>query len=480
MLVVLVAEANPESGEEAREATAPQEAKKKHTCRFCGAEFEDGLELGRHTNKEHQEELKAERATKKAEAPPRGEELWKGEPDATAILRQILEKHPDISRAHKDEVLSWAELRGQLDPQSVAYLLGQMKGVSSQTASIIAQKYSLAIQKAQLEGRPGFQMPILPPMQAQPYQPIIYGPQPQQYPFQFPQQAPIVQPPQAPAQLQAQPQVPQQFQPYYPALPFQPAREQLTKDDVMRMIEKSREEKPLTKDDIKEIINREMSERGREKPLTKEDIKEMVEKSREKPIAKADVERMVDAEKDETVKAVRSLLREDREEREKETLADVLKEGIKRQDALIEKIEKGEMFPKAPPATPQPSAPPLTEERVADIAGKASSEAVTKVVEARSKEDREDKRHSELLSAIRSGAAAQQVSGYREDSYRLLGQGLTAVAGAMERKEPIKIVLEHAPEILYGIAPPGPKEITPGATGLEMAAKVRPEWIAEE
>lgn len=476
MLVVPVAEAYPESGGPLKEATQPQEAKKKHVCRFCGAEFEDGLELGRHTNKEHQEALKAERAAKKAEEKtekkakeaeegPTPPTVYKGEPDATAILRNILETHPDVSEAAKNEVLSWAQYQ-PLNPQTVAWLLSQLKGISTQTANVVSQKYALALQKAQVEARPGVQVPIVPqlqPFQQVPLQFPFGGYQPQQYPPQFPQQVPgQVQPFQPP---QAQPQAPPQFQPYYMAPPFQPqpAREQLTKEDIMRMIEKSREEKPLTKEDIREIINREMMERGREKPITK-----------------ADVERMVDADKDETVKAVRSLLKEDREEREKETLADVLRESVKRQDMLVEKIEKGELFPKAPPAPTQPQTPPPTKEEIAEMAEKAADKVAAKIAEARAKEDAEQRRHTELLSAVRSGAAAQQVSGYREDSYRLLGQGLTAIAGAMERKEPIKIVLEHAPELLYGPATPGPKEITPGATGLEMAAKVRPEWIAEE
>jgi hypothetical protein len=154
---------------------------------------------------------------------------------------------------------------------------------------------------------------------------------------------------------------------------------------------------------------------------------------------------------------------------------------LPRQVAEAVSKEIARVVPVHPPAPPQPQGPPPpTKEELAEMTRKAAEEAASRIMDAKAKEEAEQRRHSELLSAIRAGMSAQQVSGYREDSYRLLGQGLTAIAGAMERKEPIKIVLEHAPQILYGPAPSGPKEIAPGATGEEMAFKIRPEWIVEE
>jgi len=140
-----------------------------------------------------------------------------------------------------------------------------------------------------------------------------------------------------------------------------------------------------------------------------------------------------------------------------------------------------EAVAKAMPKPPdQPQTPPATKEEIAEMAGKAASEAAARVVEAKAKEDSEQRRHGELLSAIRSRAVAQQAAGYKDDSYRLVGQGLSALAGAMERKEPVKIVLENVPQLLYGPSPPSPKEVPPEAAGAETATKIRPEWIVEE
>jgi len=419
-----------------------------YRCRFCGAEFTDAMEVGRHIQKEHQRELKEERA-RKGEAPRRREDLYKGEPDAMGILRDILERHPDISERVKDEIMDWAGLQGYLSPQTLAYLLGQMRGVTPQTANIVAQKYALALQRAQLEGRPGIQMPIMPqlqPLQA-PLQPPLGGYQPYQ-PQTYPQVPPAqALPPHQPYQPYTQPpQPPPQFRP-----------------KVYKLVVDGQE---IETDEAgfrawKEYLDRrERTEGGPRESLTREDLEEILERKRAKE--------------------------------ERESLADVIKnlpklitEAIsksKKEEELPERIARAvaEAVPKAPATPPAPS---ITREDLLSAlkeSSEATRESLMKLIEAKEKEDAANRRHQELLSAIRSAVAAREVSGYKEDSYRLLGQGLSSLASAVERKEPVRIVLERAPDLLYGPAPPGPKEIAPGATGREMAAKIRPEWIAEE
>lgn len=413
------------------------------SCKYCTNTFPSLGELGRHmwspeTEGGHKEIMvklqkegrvkageirKVEEAKRVDETKPsvgEVEELgrrptpgavYKGEPNATGILRDILEKHPDISESIKDEILDWAELRGYIDPQAVAYLLSQMKGVSLQTASIIAQKYSLALQRAQLEGRPDGQMQMFPHFQ--PQQPQFQIPT-QGYP-QFPQAAPTPLQPSPYTQPSMYPQQPQPTQPPYS--PYQPQPREITREEISAMMSRTR---------------------------------------------------------DDFTKAVNEMLKEDKAEREKETLGSILAKSIERQDKLFEKIEKGELFPKFREGA---EAPP-TKEEIAAMAGKAATDAAAKVVEVKSREDRENQRHRELLSAVRSSAGSQAVSGYKDDSYRFLGQGLSSMASAIQEKQPLKIVLEKAPDVLYGPAGLSKKEIVPGA-GEGIIQRLRPEWIAE-
>lgn len=78
--------------------------------------------------------------------------LYKGETDTTAILSSILEGHPDVPSKVQDEVIRVSTLKGGLHPMELPYVLASMKGISSNTANILAWKYSLALQKAQAEG----------------------------------------------------------------------------------------------------------------------------------------------------------------------------------------------------------------------------------------------------------------------------------------------------------------------------------------
>jgi len=165
--------------------------------------------------------LKKRKAKKEAKAPKEPPTPYKGPVDATVVLRQILARHPDIPPKVVEEVLSWAEY-GPIHPTQLVYLLQSMRGIQSTTANIVAQKYSLALQKAQQEGK----LQIPPPMFSPQFQQTQWGapfpmsfqqPQPQMFPFQM---QPLGRPPSpvSPIAPMAQPSPsapPSQYPPYW-------------------------------------------------------------------------------------------------------------------------------------------------------------------------------------------------------------------------------------------------------------------------
>ena len=160
--------------------------------------------------------LKSRAAKKKAKAPPEPPTPYKTELDATAILREILEKHPDISPRVVNEVCSWAEY-GAIHPTQLVYLLQSMRGIQSTTANIVAQKYSLALQKAQQEGRVHIPPPMYSPQLQQPqwggpFPMPFQQPQPQMFPYQMQLGRPPSRPIAQPSQFAPQPSL---YPPYW-------------------------------------------------------------------------------------------------------------------------------------------------------------------------------------------------------------------------------------------------------------------------
>lgn len=76
-------------------------------------------------------------------------EIYKTDTDTNSILKQILSTHPDITPAHIAEVMSWASMTpGGMHPAHLQSLLASLKGIDLKSASMIAQKYQLALSKA--------------------------------------------------------------------------------------------------------------------------------------------------------------------------------------------------------------------------------------------------------------------------------------------------------------------------------------------
>jgi hypothetical protein len=155
--------------------------------------------------------------------------VYKTDADSTTILKEVLSTHPDVTDRQILEIMSWAKMtQGGLQPAHLYALLSSMKGLDKNAASMLAQKYSLAIQKAQQEGGA---------------QPFTFGP------------IPI-----GPAQQQPQQQ--QQF--YWPQQPWQQPVQQgpppgyVSKDEVDERIEavlrKVNEERKIDK--IEDKVNK--------------------------------------------------------------------------------------------------------------------------------------------------------------------------------------------------------------------------------
>lgn len=72
-----------------------------------------------------------------------------------------------------------------------------------------------------------------------------------------------------------------------------------------------------------------------------------------------------------------------------------------------------------------------------------------------------EERIKSLESEIRrleSLASGRMVEGYRSDEYRIIGQGLEKVASVLERKEPLKVVVEKAPELMSMVSGAVPQQ----------------------
>jgi len=383
--------------------------------------------------------LRERRETPQKEEPP---SPYKGELDVNGILRDILSKHPDITQKISDEVMDWAERKGGLQPSEVAWILQSMRGITSTTANIIASKYSFALYKAQMEGKLQ-----LPP---------VFG----------------VLPAQSTAQLGFPSIMPTQQQQALTSPPLFPSQSPVSSPFATQQLSGW----PSQPQDIRSIIREEL--RGTREP-TREieqyvDIEEPVRDSEGKVIIGPD-DRPIVKRMHMPVGAATQLIaptKEDVEMRLLEKLAKYKELFGPKEDLTIEKIReivRDEM----PPTGKEEK--PITLEDVQKASSEAAQSAVKQVEEAREKENIAERRHKELLSAVERGASAKAVEGYKDDSFRILGQGLSEAASVAREKKPVDI----AARILLG-SEPSPKEVEAGAgEGLVSRLKKR-GWVVEQ
>ena len=351
--------------------------------------------------------------------PPGGPaEVYKGEPDANAILRRILEGHPDVPAKAKDEIMSWAELRGILDPAYVSYLLSSMKGVSTQTANIVAQKYALALQKAQQEGRVQVPFPIYPPTRIAP--PAQFPMMPSFYPAAG--QPSFYPPTYPPTYKQAAPRQPGWTPPSY----YTPQEVEKLRDDWAKGSRLEKLETSVTKlrEDLPKLIQ---DASPRPEPREYEEVMEFVGKDGKPCLAEKAVSQRIKripiTTEKLTPEEVRRIIREEKEALTPEKVRSIIRE----------EGEKG----KPPSIEEHPTFKSLkeglekTEERYNEL--KETMEAKDKQrIEGTIEELRGE------LKALRSRPAGQ----YREDTFRLLDSTLGRLADILEGRKPAETLKE--------------------------------------
>jgi len=398
---------------------------------------------------------------KPAKAPEPGEAklgegpLYKGETDTTAILRDILKKYPDIPGKVVDEVCSWAEY-GPIHPTQLVSLLQSFRGITATTAYILAQKYALALQKAQQEGKV---VPI-----------VVGGSVPQAglqplsfFPTGFPTSLPGapmsggIPPGGAPAGV-PQYGVQQGAAPQYGTFPpWQPPQDvrSIVREEL-RGIEDRLKPKEETYVDIEE-------------PVRLPDGRVVIGED-ERPIMKrihvpaSQAGQLVGPTEDPETRFLNKMK--------------LYKEVFGKEELTEAKIRQIIKEEHPAPSAPTSSEKPITLEDVKKASSEAAETAVATVMEAHEKEDKEERRHKEVLTAIHESGSAKAVEGYREDSYRILGQGMKEGADVLRERKPLEVIIKDGGRIIFGGSPE--KEVEAGAgAGLLQRLKER-GWVVEQ
>jgi len=414
----------------------------------------DKLAIGRIKGRLSRLKKRAAEKEKSSEAakgtPPEG--LYKTEPDTNVILEEILKTHPDVPEKIKDEVMDWAKRRGSLDPGFVAWLLSSMRGVTTTTANIVSQKYALALQKAQQEGK-------LPPGVFPMYPATQQG--------QFPMFYPLFQ---QPGQPQPSPAATMSGQ----LGPPSPINQSMYGYGYGPQA-------PLTVQDVQRIFREELRLMEERKP--KESVSEQFVDIYE-PVKNEEGQVIVDENNRPIMRhmhvpvsqATQFTPKEDPEARFLQKMKD-----YKDLFGSKEELTEGKIRTIVREESPQPATveKPVTLEDVQRASSEAATAAVKQVTDEREREKKEDERFRRLEDTIMSTASAKTVEGYKDDSFRILGQGLSEVAGATKDRKPIEIIVKEGGRLLFP-GGPGEKLVEPGA-GEGILKRLRDRgWVTEQ
>jgi len=408
----------------------------------------DKMDIGR--IKGRLSRIKKGREAKKAVVEEKeGEPLYKGELDTTRILKDILTKHPDIPPKVVDEVCSWAEY-GPIHPTQLVSLLQSFRGITATTAYIIAQKYALALQKAQLEGK-------VAPM-------VVGGPVPQGGPQPlgfFPtgfSTGPSPMGSMQPQQYGAQQGVAQYGTSGYGTPYGMPLDVRSVANEVVRIMD---ERKPREKETTEAYLDIEEPVRLPDGRVVIGDNEQPIMRRIHVPASQAG--QFAPKEEDAEARFLSKM----------KDYKDLFGKGELTEEKIREIIRA-----ERPPAPTSTTEKPITLEEVKKASSEAAQSAVATVLEAHEKEDKEERRHKEVLTAIRESGSAKAVEGYREDSYRILGQGMQETAGAIRERKPLEVIIKDGGRLLLGGSPE--KEVEAGAgEGLIERFKKR-GWVVEQ
>jgi len=372
--------------------------------------------------------------------------LYKGEPDANVILRKVLSSHPDMPSKVIAEILSWAEY-GPISPQQLAYLLQNLKGISNQTANIIAQKYMLALQKAQQEGR--IQQPplfiVTPPLGGQ-------GGGLLGFPVAGQQQQPGPGQPGTGQPGQTWPSGGQQGG--YGNSP-------MSLQDIRVAI----------REEIRYLEERRPQDRANEafveidEPLRAEDGRILIGDD-EKPIMRhlrvpaSQAERIVGSQHEDSETKILTKMR--------------LYKDLFKTDVTEEKI-RAIVREETPPPAPQEK--PITREDLTAATAKAADEAAKQVLSAKEKEDKLERRFAEVKEEIHRVGSAHVADGYQQDGARILGQGMGEVAEIVRERHPIEVIIREGGPLIFGGTPA--KQVEAGAEGGLISRLKNRDWVTQ-
>ncbi|MEM2273631.1 MAG: hypothetical protein QXX56_05400 [Candidatus Bathyarchaeia archaeon] len=383
---------------------------------------------------------------------PEAESVYKTEPDANSILNEILRRHPDIPDRVADEVMSWAEF-GPIHPTQLVALLTSMKGISQQTAYIVAQKYALALQKAQSEGR--LQLPPFfsyMPQTPQPF-PLFQTPTPmaQGPPTTSPQPQIQIQPPVTsihPPSLQSQ--MPQTPWPYLTQQPQQLQPQQLTEDRV----------KMILREELDRILRERLPQPEKREEYV--DIEEPVKDPEGKIIVGPDDKPIVRRMRVPISHVDRFMSREDVEEkvlRRIQLYKEIFGEERITEDKIRQIIREETSKPVAAVGEEK-----ISKEDIVRLVSDTAENILKQYMQIHEREEKEEKRHEELkktiedgLKSLSSALSAKSVEGYQDDAIRLLAQGLAEIGSVIRERKPVEIILKEAPKLLMPAQPSIPE-----------------------
>jgi len=389
--------------------------------------------------------IREDKEKPREEAPPGAKEsVYKTELDVNSILEGILSRHPDVNPKVKEEVMDWAKMKGGLQPTELVYILQSMRGITTVTANIIASKYSFALNKAVQEGGGKLQLPPVFGVQAtqtsvQPQflmQPFF------QQPFQQQQQ-------QGPGMVSGQP-APTGYGPPPPS-----------------------DTRSIVREELRLALGERAKEPGSEQFV---DIYEPIKNEEGQVIVNEDGQPMMKHIRVPVSQAAQFAPREDAEERVLKKLKEYKAMfGSELTEAKIREIVRQE----APQPAAVPETPPITAEDVHKAAVDAAAAAVKEVKDEHEREKKEDERFKHLEDTIRQTTSARTVEGYKEDSFRILGQGLSEAATTIKDRKPIEVIVKEGGRILFPGAP-GEKVVEPGA-GQGIFERLRNRgWVTEQ
>lgn len=138
---------------ENKEKTTENQPKKKYKCKYCGAEFDELWQLGRHIQSEHKDKIKKKPKKLPEEKPEekhKEESLFEKPKSPDQILNEVLEEH-QVNPRFIEYAVSRAKRLGGLHPMELQKMLTDLKsGIETKAeAQYIVDDYYFALQKEQ-------------------------------------------------------------------------------------------------------------------------------------------------------------------------------------------------------------------------------------------------------------------------------------------------------------------------------------------